>query len=278
MIYQLTADPTKIPQPTRDDMMRMLFESLATLEIDIPACYKSLWLTSALDGSKEYFVSEKLMSLVGEDLKKFRAELMKSKSLNQLKYLLNYSTSFVTKNKVTNFLIVLQFFFENLMMLMKSFLTKEFLKENKLPLKALPNLAGGSNIGNTAQQPNQFQPKIKLAPLCQNKQLRKDAKFLDELGILLHAGETSTRLTPFATIIKKQYNIDDTISRNGSKRRNIQKTCKVLAFFFNLKKRLGCSSEFNNIILVFNVLNKFFSFFEIPTLPFTKTGVPFIRY
>ena len=36
MIDQLTADSTKIPQPTRDDMARVLVESLASLETDIP--------------------------------------------------------------------------------------------------------------------------------------------------------------------------------------------------------------------------------------------------
>ena len=108
MIDQLSADPTKIPQPICDDMMRMLVESLASLEIDIPACYKTLWFTSALDGSEDYFISEKLMSLVGEDLKKFRVEIMISKCPNQLKDLLKritspkgVKTSFVAKNKLT---------------------------------------------------------------------------------------------------------------------------------------------------------------------------------
>ena len=52
-------------------MMRMLIESLQNINADIPARYKALWLTSALNGSEDYLVSDKIMSLVGDDLKKY---------------------------------------------------------------------------------------------------------------------------------------------------------------------------------------------------------------
>ena len=78
MIKQLQADPKKTPQSTRNDMMRMLVESLQSIDVDVQGCHKSLWLTCVLDGSEDYLVSEKLMSMVGEDLKKFRAELINS--------------------------------------------------------------------------------------------------------------------------------------------------------------------------------------------------------
>ena len=42
MIAQLTSDPNKIPQPNRNDMIRMLVESFNSLNIDISACYKVL--------------------------------------------------------------------------------------------------------------------------------------------------------------------------------------------------------------------------------------------
>ena len=92
MIKQLQSDPKKIPQPNRDDMMRMLVESLQSIDVDVQGRYKSLWLTCALDGGEDYLVSEKLMSMVGKDLKKFRAELMKSRSPKQLKDLLKLIT------------------------------------------------------------------------------------------------------------------------------------------------------------------------------------------
>ena len=42
MISQLQSHPKKIPQSTRDGMMRMLIESLKNINADIPARYKAL--------------------------------------------------------------------------------------------------------------------------------------------------------------------------------------------------------------------------------------------
>jgi len=91
MLTQLRAGPKNIPQSSRDDMMRMLVESVQRIDIDIPARYKSLWLTSA-NGSEDYLVSEKIMEMVGKELKELRSELMKSKSPKQLKELLKRIT------------------------------------------------------------------------------------------------------------------------------------------------------------------------------------------
>ena len=40
MIEHLRIDPSKSPQPTCNDMMRILVESPESINIDIPACYK----------------------------------------------------------------------------------------------------------------------------------------------------------------------------------------------------------------------------------------------
>ena len=92
MIAQLTSDPNKIPQPNRNDMIRMLVESFNSLNIDISACYKVLWLTDKLDGSEDYLVSERMMRLVGGRLKEFREELMKTPSPKNLKDLMKLIT------------------------------------------------------------------------------------------------------------------------------------------------------------------------------------------
>ena len=92
MFKQLQSDPKKIPRPSCSDIMGMLVESLQSIDVDVEGRYKSLCLTCSLDGSEDYLVSGKLMSMVGEDLKKFRAELMKSRSPKQLKDLLKLIT------------------------------------------------------------------------------------------------------------------------------------------------------------------------------------------
>ena len=92
MIDQLKADPKKIPQPSRDDMMRMLVESFNSLEIDVAGRFKSLWVTNALDGSEDYLASERVVSLVGQKLKTFCDQLNKKESPKSSRELLKLIT------------------------------------------------------------------------------------------------------------------------------------------------------------------------------------------
>ena len=91
MIDPLKANPKKIPQSSRDDMMSMLSESFETVEIDFVTHFKSLWVTNALDGSENYLVSERIM-LAGEKLKVFPRQLNKAESPQNLKDLLKLIT------------------------------------------------------------------------------------------------------------------------------------------------------------------------------------------
>ena len=92
MMQQLKANPKKIPQPSRDDMMRILVESFKSLEINVESCFEALWVTNALDGTEDYLVSERVMLLVGNKMKVFRNDLMKKKSPKNLKELLKLIT------------------------------------------------------------------------------------------------------------------------------------------------------------------------------------------
>ena len=80
MLEQLRVDPSKMPQPSRDDMMKMLAESFNSLKIDEVNRFKALWVTNALDSSEDYLVSEKIIALVGSHLKEFRDESTKKDS------------------------------------------------------------------------------------------------------------------------------------------------------------------------------------------------------
>ena len=92
MMQQLKPNPKKIPQPSRDDMMRILVESFKSLEINVESCFEALWVTNALDGTEDYLVSERVMLLVGNKMKVFRNDLMKKKSPKNLKELLKLTT------------------------------------------------------------------------------------------------------------------------------------------------------------------------------------------
>ena len=92
MLDQLRADPKNIPQPNRNEIMRMLVESFDSLEIDVVNRFRALWGTNALYGSEDYLVSERTMTLVGNQLKEFPDELMKKENRKNLKQLLRLIT------------------------------------------------------------------------------------------------------------------------------------------------------------------------------------------
>ena len=85
MLEQLNNDPNKIPSPSRDEMMRMLLKAWELLDVDTEREFKSLFVTNALDGSEDYFLLDKLYALVGNEMVKFRTELMSSRPAKTLK-------------------------------------------------------------------------------------------------------------------------------------------------------------------------------------------------
>ena len=92
MITQLRSGPNKIPKPNHNDMMRMLVESNNSIDVDIPARYKALWVTNKLNGSEDHLVSERIITLVGQKLMLFRENLMKEPSPTNLKDMLKLIT------------------------------------------------------------------------------------------------------------------------------------------------------------------------------------------
>ena len=70
MIGMLRKDPNKIRSSSRDNIMKMLSDAWNLL--DIEAALKQNFLTSALSGSEDYRVREKLYSLVFEVMNDFR--------------------------------------------------------------------------------------------------------------------------------------------------------------------------------------------------------------
>ena len=92
MIEQLRNDPKTIPKPSRDEMMRLLYESHVSLEKDYAKEFKSLWVTNALDGSEDYLVSQRVYKLMGTRMIDFLNQLMKTARPKNLKQLLKMIT------------------------------------------------------------------------------------------------------------------------------------------------------------------------------------------
>ena len=80
MLYNLTENPNKIPQPSRDQIMQMfrnVWDEVYTKIICVDAYYKKTMMTLAFNGSEDHLASKKLMDLVGKMLA-FSEELIKS--------------------------------------------------------------------------------------------------------------------------------------------------------------------------------------------------------
>ena len=65
MVETLSDEKTKVPAPTREGMTKILISAWGKLRVDFSAALKYLFVTTALDGSEDYLVSDKLMSLIG---------------------------------------------------------------------------------------------------------------------------------------------------------------------------------------------------------------------
>ena len=68
MLEQFEKDPIKISSLLRNEMMSVLLQAKRE--------FKSLFVTKALDGSKDYLVSNKLFALIGDEMIDFWKEMM----------------------------------------------------------------------------------------------------------------------------------------------------------------------------------------------------------
>ena len=92
MLQKLCSNPEKIPNPTRDEMMRMLYDSWNEIDICATKALKHNFLLNKLDGSEDYLVTDKLMSLVGDEVKAFRQTLLQTPPPKTLEELLKSFT------------------------------------------------------------------------------------------------------------------------------------------------------------------------------------------
>ena len=89
MLEKLEKDPSKIPSPSRDEMMSMFQAawSKTTSAIDPEAAFKSLGITIKLDGSEDHLINSTLKSLVGKEMFEWRKKLLDSKPANSMQEL-----------------------------------------------------------------------------------------------------------------------------------------------------------------------------------------------
>ena len=108
MIRQLSDNPLKIPQPSRDDM-RIIDESFKSLQIFFSNRFKALWVTNSLDGNEDYLVSEHVYKLVSQELIVFRNKFVKRRSLKLIKELGELITPPKDSNQILTKMLLFMF-------------------------------------------------------------------------------------------------------------------------------------------------------------------------
>lgn len=78
MLKMLEVDKNKVPSPKREDMVKMLLSAWRDVPDNFAEVFKKLFVTSALDGSEDHLVSDKLFALIGSDMQTFRKKLTES--------------------------------------------------------------------------------------------------------------------------------------------------------------------------------------------------------
>ena len=233
MLDQLRADPKNIPQPNRNEIMRMLVESFDSLEIDVVNRFKALWVTNALNGSEDYLVSERIITLVGDQLKEFRDELMKKESPKNLKQLLRLITPPKGVKRKDQQEMPFDEGFELF------YCEGELLQDGNggdsdegegpdIDTNEDQKIVDGDGaVAATDKQSSaplaadKAPPApIMLAELCEaGSDLHNDAVFLDQLGKLLSGAATTTTFHPFLNNFKRNY-----ITARHSLKRRIQRS------------------------------------------------------
>ena len=89
MLEKLQSDPQKVPALDRNEVMRLFVDSNKDLKIDVKSAFKSVWVINALDGSKDYLVSDKIFGLDGESITSFRTEMNAKPPPKVIKELIN---------------------------------------------------------------------------------------------------------------------------------------------------------------------------------------------
>ena len=216
MITQLRSEPNKILKPNRNDMIRMLVESYDSIDVDIPARYKALWVTNKLDGSEDHLVSERIITLVGQKLMLFRENLMKEPSPTNLKDMLKLITppKDVKRAKGKNDVVPPDEGDElydcdgdeySYPINIDNQLEESDDENEQITENATSNEPATSTDNIAVREQNQQVAFIELAPLCSHPDLKKDAVFVDDLAKFIKTHDTLSKFLPHVTALKKQY-------------------------------------------------------------------------
>ena len=85
MIHKLNENKNKVLTPDRSDVIRMTIAAWQNITVDCERAFKTNFVTNSFNGSEDYLVSGKIFYLVGDEMLKFREQLLKTPVPNNLK-------------------------------------------------------------------------------------------------------------------------------------------------------------------------------------------------
>ena len=181
-------------------MMSMLLKAWDSLQIDTKKEFKSLFVTNALDGSEDYLVSDKLFSLIGEDMVAFRKELLSSnlKTLNEVVRNIIPPKEVKRKSNVEGSEL-LDCEGDEISIEEQQQEYEEIVDEDE------------SNVSETDENtpanssPTVSKKHVSLSNLTNDPDIKKDAEFLEKLQKIMTDGSTSKLFIPYMSQFRATY-------------------------------------------------------------------------
>ena len=213
MLEQLEKDPTKIPSPSRNEMMSMLLKAWESLQIDTKKEFKSLFVTNSFDGSEDYLVSDKLFSLVGQEMVAFRKELMSSDSSKTLKEVIRKlipPKGVKRKSNIEGSELV-DCEGEEISEKEQEVEMEEMLLEEAIPDEAVETVETTDTVdtieSNVPTNSSVLQSKLddRLSCSTSDPDIKKDAEFLEKLNGMMSDSNTSKLFIPYLSQFKATY-------------------------------------------------------------------------
>ena len=206
MLQKLTDDSAKTPNPDRSEIINLNLKAWRKVTVDYERAFKQNFVTNAFNGSEEFLVSVRIFRLVGEDMIKFKKELLSKPPPKSLKD--------VVKNVILPKGIA------------RSVEGSELL-DYMTDASEIENVMAGDGESTTSDEGEEeleeteentttaalemlvSVPSTSFVPLAghsMDDELEEDASFLDEIGRLFDSRKTSTLFLPHRTKLFSDYN------------------------------------------------------------------------
>ena len=195
IFQKLAEDRTKIPSPTRSEMMSMLIQANDAHKIDKTSAFTSVCVSNALDGSEDSLVSDRIMRLVGMSVQAFREVLMSKPCPATIKEMIKAIIPPKGVKRANNAEGLELFDVDEDDGEPGQSESEDEEDESIFDIDLLEDIP----IELEVQPPEQrmIENTVALAGICQNAKVNKDAIFLDRMQNVLDECDTSTLFLQF---------------------------------------------------------------------------------